>query len=103
MSDFWMLFIVAVICIIIAYGLGYQMGFGKGRKDKYYQLLLERADKYYLITYEKADKDWILKFKPDPYIDRYTLELTTYDWNRANNEYTYWCKRLQEVKTNESN
>lgn len=98
MSDFWLLFIFSIICILIAYGLGYQIGFGKGRKDKYYQLLFERADKYYLITSEKVDKDWILKFKPDPYRNKYTLELTTNDWNKANKEYTYWCNRLQEDK-----
>lgn len=45
MSNFWMLFIVAIICIIIAYGLGFQIGFSKGIKHKYYEALLERAEK----------------------------------------------------------
>ena len=85
MSDFWLLFIFAIICICIAYCLGYQMGFGKGIKHKYYEGI-----------FETADRNWILKFKPDPYKNKYTLELTTNDWNRANNEYLLWCKRLQE-------
>lgn len=45
MSDFWLLFIFAIICIIIAYGLGFQIGFSKGIKHKYYEALLEQADK----------------------------------------------------------
>ena len=45
MSDFWLLFIFAIICICVAYGLGYQIGFGKGIKHKYYETLLEQAEK----------------------------------------------------------
>ena len=49
-----MLFIAAIICICIAYGLGFQVGYRKGAKDDYYQRLIDRAN--HVLTY-KRDKE----------------------------------------------
>ncbi len=44
MSDFWLLFCFSIISIIIAYGFGYQVGFHRGYKHRYYEDLLEHAN-----------------------------------------------------------
>lgn len=41
MSDFWLLFIVAVLCIIIAYGLGVQIGYKRGVADGKYRAIMQ--------------------------------------------------------------
>lgn len=45
MSDFWMLFIAAILSIIAAYGLGFHVGFDRGVKHRYYEDLIDTANK----------------------------------------------------------
>ena len=44
MNDFWMLFCFSIISIIIAYGLGYQVGCHRGYKDRCYEEIFEHAE-----------------------------------------------------------
>ena len=44
MSDFWLLFCFSIISIIIAYGLGYQVGFHRGYKHRCYEEIFEHAE-----------------------------------------------------------
>lgn len=44
MSNFWMLFIAAILSIIAAYGLGFHVGFDRGVRHKYYEDLLEHVN-----------------------------------------------------------
>ena len=54
MSDFWILFIAAILSIIAAYGLGFQVGYHRGYRHKYYEDLLEHANN---ITEVKTNGD----------------------------------------------
>lgn len=44
MSDLAWIIIAGIICICIAYGFGYQVGYHRGYKHKYYEDLLEHAN-----------------------------------------------------------
>lgn len=51
MSDFWMLFIAAILSIIAAYGLGFQVGYHRGYKHRCYEEIFEHAE---TIAQDKA-------------------------------------------------
>ena len=56
MSDFWMLFIFAIICILIAYGLGCQIGYKRGEADGKYRAIMQYIEMKAKLQ-SKGDKD----------------------------------------------
>ena len=56
MSDFWMLFIAAVLCIILAYLWGLQFGYKRGLADGKYKAIMQYIEMKAKLQI-KEDKD----------------------------------------------
>lgn len=55
MSDLIWLTIAGIICIIISYGLGLQVGYRKGLKEDYYRKCIEHAES--ILTWKRGKED----------------------------------------------
>lgn len=62
MSDYFWLCVAGILCICIAYGLGYQVGNMRAKKylHMYYQQLIKHANN--MLDYKRGGKDTDAEF-----------------------------------------